>query len=157
MASPFPGLSCSPSDMARTTVATHLAVYPAHTARGPSVQVEAPFACSGAPYCSRPGIIQTPRVVVTASQHQVFRNKHFCAGFRSCWCSRCSNFPGRRAWSCPLVLSFMERSRAAAIAEFALEGGLEAVLGAQFCTKFHQSQNLPFLFSTNTFPYIQGW
>lgn len=55
LASPFPGLSCSPSDVARTTVATHLAIYPAHTAWGPSVQVEAPFACSEAPYRSRLG------------------------------------------------------------------------------------------------------
>lgn len=40
----------------------------------------------------------------------------------------CSNFPGHRVWPGPLVLSFMEQSRAAAM-EFALEGGLEAVLG----------------------------
>jgi hypothetical protein len=40
----------------------------------------------------------------------------------------CSNFPGHRIWPGPLVLRFMEQSRAAAM-EFALEGGLEAVLG----------------------------
>lgn len=39
-----------------------------------------------------------------------------------------SNFPGHRIWPGPLVLSFMEQSRAATM-EFALEGGLEAVLG----------------------------
>lgn len=99
-------------------------------------------------YFLRPvlGVVQTPCTVITALQHEVFWNNRFCAGFRSCWYLHCSNFPGHRAWSCPLVLSFMEQSGAAAIAEFALEGGLEAVLGVLFCTKFHQSQNLPFYF-----------
>lgn len=61
----------------------------------------------------------------------------------------CSSFPGPGAWSCPPVLGFMERSRAAARAEFALEGGLEAVLGVSHSL----SGSLPSSTSLRSYPF----
>lgn len=83
---------------------------------------------------------------------QVLWSSHFCAGFRRV-AGSCTAviFQATEPGFAPLVLGFMEQHSAAIIAEFALEWGLEAVLGVSCSlSSFLQSSTslkiCPFIF-----------